>query len=213
MPFWPMPAPRDAMPCLCVAPPCSADAQQCHAFASALRCDALPLLFAAMQYHAPALLFMTHAPQIKPAPFRCSPLLCVPIAWQCLAMPALRQSLPSRCQSSPLPCVAEHSPRIAGPSIAVTVLSPASPPRCLPPQSHRRAFPRSATAFRRSAPPSLVCAHPRPCAALRCPALPSLFWSILRLTAWRLAILRPRHAFPDISLPVPIQRFASPPPG
>ena len=158
----PVLCPRHATPCHAFAPQCNADAQQCHAFASALRCDALPLLFAAMQCHAPALLFMTHAPQINPAPFRCHSILCIPIAWKCLAMPALRQTLPSQSQSSPSPCFASHRPRIAGPSIAVTVLFPAEPPLRLATQ---------ATAAPCPAVPPLSGAPPRFCLPVLIPAL------------------------------------------
>lgn len=184
-----LPAPRDAMPCLCVAPPCSADAQQCHAFA--LRCAAMLCPCTANQSRA------------LPLPFD-------PMHPHCLAMP---------CNARASPITA-----FAVPIIAVAMLCVASPARCHPlpspcfsPLSHRRAFPRSATAFRRSAPPSLICAHPRPCASLRRVGLPPLSWSILRLIARRLAMLRPRLALPYDSRvapaflvnPSPGQRFAS----
>lgn len=169
-------------------------------------------------------------------PCLCVALRCFAHAMLCIAAAWLSLSLHCNTRASPITAVAV-------PIIAVTTLCVASPARCHPlpspcfsPLSRRCALPRKATAFRRSAPPSLICAHPRPCAALRCPALPSLFsayprpcaslrrvglptlsWSILRLTARRLAMLRPRLAFPYDSRvapaflvnPSPGQRFAS----
>lgn len=119
----PVLCPRHATPCHAFAPLCTADAQQCHA--SALRCDALPLLSAAMQCHAPALLFMTHAPQINPAPFRCHSILCIPFAW----------ARPCNARASPITA-------FAVPIIAVTMLCVASPARCWAIHCRHRAFPR-----------------------------------------------------------------------
>ena len=170
--------PRHATLCHAFAPQCNADAQQCHA--SALRCDALPM-------HRKSIPRPSVAIRSYASPLLGNALQCPRFANHCLPG-------------------ANHRPRIAGPSIAVTVLFPAEPPLRLATQSHRRALHRSATAFRRSALPSLVCAHPRPCAALRCPALPSLFWSILRLDSAALGHASPAQC---LTLPPPVRASLS----
>lgn len=121
----------------------------CHA--SALLRHAVPTPSNTTPSLCVALRCFAHAPQINPAPFRCSPLLCVPFAWLCIAMPALRQSLPSQSQSSPSPRFASHRPRVAGPSIAA-----AAPCHAKPPLSGAPPRLRSSVLIHALAPPSVA---------------------------------------------------------
>jgi len=169
-------------PCLC---PCHATL--CHAFAPQCNADAQQCHAFASALRCDALPMHRKSIPRPSVAIRC---YASPLPGQGLAMPALRQSLPSQFQTSPARCHPLPSP-------------------CFSPHRRRRAFPRKATAFRRSALPSLFSAHPRPCAALLRVALPAPSWSILRLAARRLAMLRPCAPGHFIAGAHPALRFPS----
>lgn len=160
---------------------CHAVAQQCHASASALRCDALPMHRKSIPRPSAAL--------------RCyaSPLPGYALPCPRFANHYLRRAKQSRRHALrriaravlghplPSPCFSPLSRRCALPRKAIAERCPALPPLCLPPQCHR--CPALRPAF------ALQCAT-MPLRFLATRALPTLSWSILRLTARRLAILR-----------------------
>ncbi len=172
---------RPAMPRLCASMQC--------------RRNAMPRLCVALRCFA-------HAPQINPAPFRCHPMLCIPFAWHCIAIPALRQALPSLTTCSSAQCLRSpnHRRRHALRRIARAVLGHTLPSPCFSPHRRRCALPRKAIAERCPALPSLICAHPRPCAALMRVALPTLSWSILRLDSAALGHASPGQRFASLRL-------------
>lgn len=161
-----MPSPSNAtpLPLRCVAS---------HCLCVALRV-AIPCLCVALRCFA-------HAPQIKPAPFRCHSILCIPVAWarpcNARASPITAFAVPNIARALlghplPSPCFSPLSRRCALPRRAIAERCPALPPLCLPPQCHR--FPALRPAFARlcSSTPLRRPPLPRIAFALQCEPAP-----------------------------------------